>query len=141
MTNRYTNPSSYKTNISKGDTNELSSKQGLIGKTVTIAGEYHRLFVANPLRGWKTITLSLAIEPAILTAPSGCYIYVCDSNTLDVDMHENLIDYVKFSSTTDCFSYYRSPISISRNEIIVIKSDISGVCARAEGNDDSRFGL
>ena len=141
-TPRYGLPKGYRDNISKKDNNDLVSRQGLVGSVVTTSGTLHRLFTPNPLRGWKTLTLSIAVDPSVLLSTgANCLIYVCDAATEDVNVKDHLVDVAQFSSSTGIFSYYRSPIYLSENEIIIIKSDMSGVCVRAEGNDDSRYGL
>ena len=141
-TPRYVLPKGYRDNISKNDNNDLVSRQGLVGSVVTTADTLHRLFTPNPLRGWKTLTLSIAVDPSVLVNNNtNCLIYVCDGATEDVDVKDHLVDVAQFSSTTGIFSYYRSPIYLSENEIIIIKSNMTGVCVRAEGNDDSRYGL
>lgn len=140
----YPQPKGYRDNIHKGDNNNLPSRQGLIGKIVTDANVNHKLFVPNPLRGWKTLTLSAAIPPHLFTPMTGkarCLVFICEHNTPDSHIYDHLVDVIDFSAKDNIFSYYRSPISLSQDETIVIRSDITGVCVRAEGNDDSRFSL
>lgn len=144
MSNNYPLPKGYRDNIHKGDNNNLPSRQGLIGKLVTDDGSFHRLFVPSPLRGWKSLTLSMAIPPNLLDPVSGtarCLVFVCNYDTPDTDIYGHLVDVVDFSSKNNIFSYYRSPMTLSQDETIVIKSNTAGVCVRAEGNDESRFSL
>ena len=141
--NNYPQPKGYRDNIHKGDNNNLPSRQGLIGKLVTEANVNHRLFVPNPLRGWKTLTLSAAIPPHLLHPVylSRCFVFICTYDTPDSHIYDHLVDVIDFSAKDNIYSYYRSPISLSQDETIVIRSDTTGVCVRAEGNDDSRFSL
>ncbi len=144
MSNNFPLPKGYRNNIHKADNNVLSSRQGLIGKVVTEAGVFHRLFVPNPLRGWKSLTLSAAIAPHLVTSANTairCLVFVCDYNTPDSEIYNHLVDVVEFSSKDKIYSYYRAPMSLSEYETIVVHSGTTGVCVRAEGNDDSRFNL
>ncbi len=146
MSNNFPLPKGYRNNIHKADNNVLSSRQGLIGKVVTEAGVFHRLFVPNPLRGWKSLTLSAAITPHILSLPpitgiATCFVFICEHNTPDSELYNHLVDVIDFSSKDKIYSYYRAPISLSEYETIIVQSNTTGVCVRAEGNDDSRFNL
>ena len=142
--NNYPQPKGYRENIHKGDNNNLPSRQGLIGKLVTETNVNHKLFVPSPLRGWKTLTLSAAIPPHLLAPVTGnarCLVFICPYDTPDSSIYDHLVDVIDFSAKDKIYSYYRSPMSLSQDETIVIRSDTTGICIRAEGNDDSRFSL
>ena len=62
-------------------------------------------------------------------------------NAIKMEARRAGVDVIDFSAKDKIYSYYRSPMSLSQDETIVIRSDTTGICIRAEGNDDSRFSL